>query len=748
MENGGLAAKLSGLSVNDDAKDYSLIQVMNAVEAAETIIKQQADVNSRLRAELQRKDQELEILKLDKPTAQRSHSNDSYDDHGEVFFKAHRTASMSNPQDTLIFHHDAIPKSEDPAENHSGISRNNGILNSLPGGHTDADNAGFTQRSSPSASSLLPGRYPIDGDYGAHSNVPGQGLMPVAESNNSINLLKQDLFQKIREREEEILQLRKQLTDYSIKEAQIRKEKYVLEKRIAHMRMAFDQQQQDLVGDASKAISYRQDIIEENVRLTYQLEDAQQERTTFVSYLLPLLAEYLMQPPVPDAKSIVSSVKVLFKHLQEKLIITEAKLKESHYQLTPWRSDGNGQRFVPQSPQHSSGSALSSEKKGLELVPQPAYSPANAATEPQMGTNWDIGGYHARQGGLSSAVTKNMELDDLGRYSPLASRNTAEQDVSLQVAASRDGLHTSHYHGETINRHVKDPGGSFGMEESYVEGRSSEGQHPPGNWGSGVSPYTSTIDEPSSYSHYLQPVPEESSSSFSEAADDRLPAVEGLQISGEAYPGQELQATGFSINGTTCCNFEWVRHLEDGSINYIEGAKQPSYLVTADDIDTYLAIEIQPLDDRKRKGELVKVFANENRKITCDPAMQSEIEKNLYSGHASYTVSLLTGSPNTWELATLAIKRESYSINCRGPIGVINEKFLPATTVSVIYGHPSEFSIGTLNGVVHILRAEGSIPKISSLRDAIVLTLRRFMVKVGERKKGKKGKRRSLFGYF
>lgn len=33
----------------------------------------------------------------------------------------------------------------------------------------------------------------------------------------------------------------------------------------------------------------------------------------------------------------------------------------------------------------------------------------------------------------------------------------------------------------------------------------------------------------------------------------------------------------------------------------VAGAKQPNYLVTADDVETYLAIEVQPLDDRKRK---------------------------------------------------------------------------------------------------------------------------------------------------
>ena len=49
------------------------------------------------------------------------------------------------------------------------------------------------------------------------------------------------------------------------------------------------------------------------VVLFYICQDAQQERSTFVSSLLPLLSEYSLQPPVPDAQSIVSNVKVKFK---------------------------------------------------------------------------------------------------------------------------------------------------------------------------------------------------------------------------------------------------------------------------------------------------------------------------------------------------------------------------------------------------------------------------------------------------
>ncbi|KAI3687857.1 hypothetical protein L1987_81560 [Smallanthus sonchifolius] len=49
-----------------------------------------------------------------------------------------------------------------------------------------------------------------------------------------------------------------------------------------------------------------------------------------------------------------------------------------------------------------------------------------------------------------------------------------------------------------------------------------------------------------------------------------------FHISGDAFPGRELQASGYSVNGTTSCNFEWVRHMEDGSANYIDGQVDPS----------------------------------------------------------------------------------------------------------------------------------------------------------------------------
>ncbi|CAK9183646.1 unnamed protein product [Ilex paraguariensis] len=399
-----------------------------------------------------------------------------------------------------------------------------------------------------------------------------------------------------------------------------------------------------------------------------------------VAHPSSLVADILYSLKLPLSCLLLETclLQVLFKHLQEKLIVTEAKLKETQYQLAPWRSNVNPSNFA-QSPSHSSGN-----KNGLELVLQPTYSNGQIpiSSDPLATRDWDLLGHH--QNGLVG-VSNNMEPDDLGQYSPLANRNTASQDMPAQIGVARGDLYTSRTGEETTNKQVtfSYPVSSNDMDDADMDGHQND-REPSANWGSKNSPYTTTLDDPSSsYSPYLPPVLEEPSSSFSEAADDDpLPAIEGLQISGEAFPGRELLASGYSINGTTSCNFEWVRHMEDGSVNYMDGAKQPNYIVTADDVDTYLAIEVQPLDNRKRKGEIVKVFANEHRKITCDPDMHNHIEKTLYSGHASYKVSLSTGYLDIWEPATLTIKREGYSIKCTGPSAVVvTEKFLQATVV-------------------------------------------------------------------
>lgn len=728
----------SNLTYNNDNSNNNnndgLFQVIKAVEAAEVTIKQQAEENAILRTERQILRQELEKYKADNSTGRRPSLIDHLDEHFQGPHRGHLVDSavvnegggVGGTGDTFLNDHSEASvqqhirrNNEDRSiqarsESHLNSRNIDGTVKVLSGGQRTVDSAGLSQFSSPSTTPFSPSTHQLNPQL----NLSGHGLMPMAEVDNS-SLWKQDLFVKIREHEEEILQLRRHLGDYSIKEAQIRNEKYILEKRIAYMRMAFDQQQQDLVDAASKAISYRQDIIEENIRLTYALQAAQEERSVFVSSVLPLLEEYNLQPPVADTKSIVGNLKVLFKHLQEKLIIIESKLKESHYQLTPWRTDVNTSNFPLQSPSHPSG---------LELTMTTA--------------DWDTRGQ--QNSGLGDGLAQMM-------YSPLASRNTASQDVHAPLSVSQRDLRSAHYTEETTAKQVtfSDPFSSTEVDDLQVEGQQNESE-PNANWVSKNSPYSTPVDDPtSSYSPYLPPVLEEPSSSYSEAGeDDPLPGIEDLQISGDAFPGKELQACGISINGTTSCNFEWVRHLEDGSMNYIDGAKQPKYLVTADDIDTVLAIEVQPLDDKKRKGEIVTVFANGHRKITCDPNMQNSILKTLHNGHASFRVSSWTRYLDIWEPATLTIKSEGYSIKGSGPNGVlVTEKFLPTTKVTISFGNATEFSIISSGGDERRLREENNAEDedVSCSRDAIVLTLRLFIIKAAERKKGR---RRNLNLFF
>ncbi|XP_010423089.1 PREDICTED: uncharacterized protein LOC104708245 isoform X2 [Camelina sativa] len=713
MDNGHeerLAQRFSGVGLGEssgshenDVKNGSLFQVIKAVEAAEATIKQQVEENNLLKAELQRRYLELAKYKSGESLPQTSdlHSNATTGGSSPLHLlaagvnpvdrgKGKINASGADSSGMLVVHQQVYLNGEEATVSHRSEDHSEGIMtNGIVRGTVSG--AGASQlSSSPSTISLSPMRPLLEGDH-SHINSFSHELMPVGGVNNSGTAWKQELIHKVQEQDQEILRLRKYLADYSVKEAQIRNETYVLEKRIAHMRLAFDQQQQDLIDAASKSLSYRQEIIEENIRLTYALQAAEQERSTFVSYLLPLLSEYSLHPQISDSQSIVSSVKVLFRHLQEKLHLTETKLKETEYQLAPWQSDVN----------HSNASPLS------------AYQPVG------VGLRYSTDPEHHHQDGRGGSAASNYHFDD-------PERSPAFQ-MPVQPALNQDESH-----GPNNRVQFREPLSNTFMDDAYPEEQADTNQTLEN------STYVA-VDDPSPSNYpILAPVLEEPSSSISEAADeDPLPGIADLQISGEPFPGRELQVSGHSINGTTKCNFEWVRHLEDGSVNYIDGAKRPNYLVTADDVDLYLAIEVHPLDDKNRKGELVRVFANENCKITCHPEMQSHIEKSLYNGHALYKVTYSIGYMDIWEAATLSIKKEGYSIKPNND-PVITEKFSSSTAIVIPFDQPADFVIIGTDGVEHLCRVENDATDLSCSRDTIVLTLRLFLKKALQRKKQKK----------
>ncbi|WOK91553.1 hypothetical protein Cni_G00244 [Canna indica] len=226
-----------------------------------------------------------------------------------------------------------------------------------------------------------------------------------------------------------------------------------------------------------------------------------------------------------------------------------------------------------------------------------------------------------------------------------------------------------------------------------------------------------------------------------EAETELVPAMEGLCITGEARPGCLLKVEGCPVGGTVRCDFAWVRCFDGGFSSYIEGENKSTYLVTADDVDSFLAIEAIPIGEDKTMGEMIRKYANERRKILCDFEMYGQIEQAYFVGHASFNVSMLVGSYSGWKMAKLELQRNGFCITGSSSI-VISDKFSPSITVKIPCGTSTGFLIQLENESIQ-LSAEASL-----LRDIIVLTMRLFITRAAEKDSppaAKKRRKRFLF---
>ncbi|CAJ1948690.1 unnamed protein product [Sphenostylis stenocarpa] len=251
-----------------------------------------------------------------------------------------------------------------------------------------------------------------------------------------------------------------------------------------------------------------------------------------------------------------------------------------------------------------------------------------------------------------------------------------------------------------------------------------------------------------------QPQPEQDETASSVSEDG--PGIENFQISGDAIPGEKLLGCGYPVRGTSLCMFQWVRLLEDGTRHYIEGrldkslgilffeilclfagwsgATNPEYVVTADDVDKLIAVECIPMDDKGRQGELVKLFANDQNKITCDSEMQHDIDTNLSKGEATFSVLLLMDSSENWEQATLFLRRSGYQIRINGTEAtVVAEKFSKDLSIKVPCGLSAQFVLTCSDGSSHPLSTYSV-----RMRDTLVLTMRFFQSKaLDDKRKGR-----------
>lgn len=237
--------------------------------------------------------------------------------------------------------------------------------------------------------------------------------------------------------------------------------------------------------------------------------------------------------------------------------------------------------------------------------------------------------------------------------------------------------------------------------------------------------------------HIIDDVPNKNvdPSGVEQSQADEGPGIDNFQINGVAKPGCKVLGCGFPVRGTSLCMFQWVRHYPDGTRQYIEGATNPDYVVTADDVDKLIAVECIPMDEQGRQGELVRIFANDHNKITCDEEMQEEIESYIAKGQAKFLVMILLDSSENWEHATLYLRRSGFQVKVeRTQVAVIVEKYSEEVLIKIPSGPSAQFVLKCANGSSHPFSTNNDI----RMREKVVLTMRIFQSKaLDENRKAK-----------
>lgn len=324
-----------------------------------------------------------------------------------------------------------------------------------------------------------------------------------------------------------------------------------------------------------------------------------------------------------------------------------------------------------------------------------------------------------KDGHVRNHANNQLPHKSSGQQYPFYSHHLGEeQHLGNNTAKTRNMLDNSQRqqlldNGNLPNHAIDNARSNFGQPPNFLDRRDTS-----------MTPEEETKDrEPS----FRFPVGEES------AISDDWPGIDGFQIIGDAKPGSKLLGCGFPVRGTSLCMFQWVHHLQDGTRQYIEGATNPEYVITADDVDKLICVECIPMDDQGRQGELVRIFANNQNKITCEPDMQLEIDTYVSTGIATFTVLLWVDSSENWEPATLTLKRAGYEVKSGGSEGVIiSEKFSKDVSIQIPSGLTPQFILTRSDGSSYPFSTYNDV----RMRDTLVLTMRMFQNKaLDERRK-------------
>lgn len=528
----------------------------------------------------------------------------------------------------------------------------------------------------------------VQGQSSDLANRPNFGMSSLPKNlkgNDTINDSQDpeamELYSRAKAQQEEILYLREQIALASVRESQLLNEKYGLEKKFSELRMALDEKQNEAIISASNELTRRKGDLEENLRLVNELKDTEDDKYIFTSSMLGLLAEYGVFPRVASASSLTNNVKHLHDQLEMKIRTSHAKIAQLNSMVT---NHARGGSFDMESPHSSSiNNQLPSGSMGMNEYP--AFKQY-------------IDGQHNEAVATGSGdvqASKHLPAESL-----LFNREMHQQASHLEISSNTDRDVPGPTKDNLFDRN--------GVNERFEESNNENRHNPP-------------------------TVGNEIGGSFS--SEGESPGIEVFQIIGEAKPGCKLLGCGFPVRGTSLCMFQWVRHYPDGTRQYIEGATNPEYVVTADDIDKLIAVECIPMDDQGHQGELVRLFANDQNNITCDPDMQSEIDTHISEGQATFNVLMLVDSSENWEPVTIFLRRSSFQVKVhRTQAVVIVEIFSKELLIKIPSGLSAQFVITCSDGSSHPFSTNNDI----RMRDTLVLTMRIFQSKaLDEKRKGK-----------
>ncbi|KAG8391403.1 hypothetical protein BUALT_Bualt01G0184000 [Buddleja alternifolia] len=451
----------------------------------------------------------------------------------------------------------------------------------------------------------------------APTNVKGKEKVVVSEDQETM-----ELYSRARAQEKEIMYLKEQIALASIKESQLLNEKYTLERKFAELRMALDEKQNEVITSASNELAQRKGDLEVNLNLLNELKAVEDEKHIFNSSMLGILAEYGALPHVTNASALTHSIRHLHDQLQLKIRTSHARLAEVHSMIG--NNSRNGFR----------------DKEISNLSPLSGQFPSSSMSMRGFSNNSHyIDGKHLRP------------ADDASRY-------VQDNNVSQVKSLTQSGELRQSLNNESLLRTL--PNVDRNVAGHIVDNTLER---------------SAFLSEQRNADHFSQPpVMHERVGTFGTEEDG--PGIEGFQIIGEAKPGCNLLGCGYPVRGTSLCMFQWVRHYPDGTRQYIEGATNPDYVVTADDVDKLIAVECIPMDEDGRQGDLVRIFANDQNKITCDEEMQEEIDTYISKGLATFTVLILLDLSENWEPATLYLRRSGFQVKVeRIQDAVISEKY-------------------------------------------------------------------------